>query len=134
MNRVVLTGRLTRDPEIRFNQSNSNTTARFSVAVQRPYKNQNGTYDADFINCVLFGKSTEFLEKYFKKGDGIEVEGSIHTGSYTNKDGVRVYTTDVYADRIGFALTNNRNGGTENEIPASAPAITEEEEDGLPFA
>ena len=103
MNKVQLVGRLTRDPEIRYSQGeNATATARFSVAVNRRFKNAEGNYDADFINCVAFGKSAEFVEKYFKKGMAIGLTGRIQTGSYTNKDGQKVYTTDVVVEETEF--------------------------------
>ena len=101
MNKVELVGRLTRDPEIRY-KSNGNATARFSIAVQRNFKSTDGSYGVDFPNCVAFGKVAEMLEKYFHKGSLIGVIGRIQTGSYTNKDGVKVYTTDIAVESIEF--------------------------------
>ena len=90
MNKVVLVGRLTRDPEIRYANNEKNTcTARFSLAINRKFKT-NGQYEADFPNCVAMGKAAEFVEKYFHKGDMIALDGHIQTGSYTNKDGNEV--------------------------------------------
>ena len=116
MNKVQLVGRLTRDPEIRYSQGeNATATARFSVAVNRRFKNAEGNYDADFINCVAFGKSAEFVEKYFKKGMAIGLTGRIQTGNYTNKDGQKVYTTDViveeteFVESKGASSTDNSN-------------------------
>ena len=95
MNKVILMGRLTRDPDIRYSQGeNSMAIARYSLAVDRRFK-RDGEATADFINCVAFGRSAEFAEKYLRKGIKIAVTGRIQTGSYTNKDGVKVYTTDV---------------------------------------
>ena len=95
-----MTGRLTKDPEIR---ENGNTkVAKFTVASQRNFKNADGKYEADFINCTAFGKNAEFISKYFSKGSQICVEGRINTGSYTNKDGNKVFTTDVTVDRAEF--------------------------------
>ena len=127
MNKVQLVGRLTRDPEIRYSQGeNATATARFSVAVNRRFKNSEGNYDADFINCVAFGKSAEFVEKYFKKGMAIGLTGRIQTGSYTNKDGQKVYTTEVVADEIEFAESKNSSssdmGGNGGFAPQAAPA------------
>ena len=103
MNKVVLVGRLTRDPEIRYANNEKNTcTARFSLAINRKFKT-NGQYEADFPNCVAMGKTAEFVEKYFHKGDMIALDGHIQTGSYTNKDGNKVYTTDVFAENVEFA-------------------------------
>lgn len=116
MNKVELVGRLTRDPEVRYTQGeNASAIARFSVAVNRRFKNNEGNYDADFINCVAFGKSAEFIEKYFKKGMAIGISGRIQTGNYTNKDGVKVYTTDVVVEEAEFVESKNSGG-------ASAPS------------
>ena len=121
MNKVQLVGRLTRDPEIRYSQGeNATATARFSVAVNRRFKNSEGNYDADFINCVAFGKSAEFVEKYFKKGMAIGLTGRIQTGSYTNKDGQRVYTTDVVVEQVEFA--ESKGSGESSFTPADRPA------------
>ena len=113
MNRVELIGRLVRDPEIRVN--NDKSIARFSLAVQRKYKNSDGRYEADFINCVAFGKTCEFIEKYFGKGSQIAIGGHIQTGSYTNKDGQKVYTTDVIADEAEFVGSKGDNGSGQAE-------------------
>lgn len=113
MNKVELVGRLTRDPEVRYTQGeNSSAIARFSVAVNRRFKNAEGNYDADFINCVAFGKSAEFIEKYFRKGMAIGLTGRIQTGSYTNKDGVKVYTTDVVVEEAEFVESKNSSNAT----------------------
>lgn len=101
MNSVNLTGRLTRDPDVRYTDSGT-SVARFTLAVDRRFKQEDGP-TADFINCVVFGKSAEFVEKYFAKGIKMELSGRIQTGSYTNKDGNKVYTTDVFGEQVGFA-------------------------------
>jgi len=120
MNKVELVGRLTRDPEVRYTQGeNASAIARFSVAVNRRFKNNEGNYDADFINCVAFGRSGEFIEKYFKKGMAIGISGRIQTGNYTNKDGVKVYTTDVVVEEAEFVESKN-NGGSS--APSNALA------------
>lgn len=94
MNKAILVGRLTRDPEVRYSQSeNPTAVARYTVAVDRRFK-RDGEPTADFIPCVVFGRSAEFAEKYFRQGMRISVSGRIQTGSYTNKDGVKVYTTE----------------------------------------
>ena len=103
MNKVILMGRLTRDPEMRNSNGESNTAiARYTLAVDRRYKRE-GDAGADFISCVAFGRSAEFAEKYLHQGTKIAVVGRIQTGSYTNKDGQRVYTTDVVAEEQEFA-------------------------------
>ena len=103
MNKVVLMGRLTRDPEVRYSQGEKATAiARYTLAVDRTFK-RDGEQTADFINCVVFGRSAEFAERYFRQGTKIAISGRIQTGSYTNKDGVKVYTTEVVVDEQEFA-------------------------------
>ena len=119
MNKVILMGRLTRDPEVRYTQGdNAMAIARYSLAVDRRFK-RDGEPDADFINCVAFGKSGEFAEKYLKKGTKVAVVGRIQTGSYTNKDGQKVYTTDVVVEEQEFAESKNSSSSDNNQ---SAPA------------
>ena len=118
MNKCTLIGRLTRDPEVRYTQGdNAMAIARYSLAVDRRFK-RDGEPDADFINCVAFGKSGEFAEKYLKKGTKIAVVGRIQTGSYTNKDGQKVYTTDVVVEEQEFAESKNSGSSDNNQ---SAP-------------
>ena len=103
MNKVVLVGRLTRDPEVRYSQGNNATAvARYTVAVDRRFK-RDGEPTADFIPCVVFGRSAEFAEKYFRQGMRISVSGRIQTGSYTNREGQKVYTTEVVVEDQEFA-------------------------------
>ena len=102
MNKVILMGRLTDDPKIAKGK-NDLIVARYALAVQRKIKNDKGEYDSDFINCVAFGKAAEFSEKYFHKGQKVLVSGRIQTGSYINKDGQKVYTTDVILEDQEFA-------------------------------
>jgi single-strand DNA-binding protein len=103
MNKVILMGRLTRDPDIRYSQGATPTAvARYSLAVDRRFR-RDGEQTADFINCVAFGRSAEFAEKYFRQGLKVIVTGRIQTGSYTNRDGVKVYTTDVVVEDQEFA-------------------------------
>lgn len=105
MNKVILMGRLTRDPETRYTQSeNATAVAKYTLAVPRKFK-QDG--DCDFINCVAFGKNAEFAEKYLNKGIKIAVAGRIQTGSYTNREGQKVYTTDVVVEEQEFAENKN---------------------------
>ena len=116
MNKAVLVGRLTRDPEVRYSQGeNATAVARYTVAVERRFK-RDGEPTADFIPCVVFGRSAEFAEKYFRQGMRISVSGRIQTGSYTNKDGVRVYTTEVIVEEQEFAESR-----TEQEARAQIP-------------
>ena len=136
MNKVILIGRLTKDPEVKFSQGdNSTATARFSVAVNRKFKNAEGNYEADFINCVSFNKTAEFVEKYFHKGDMIALVGRIQTGSYTNKDGVKINTTDVVVEEVEFAGGKSNSGETQQAKNSkndfmSVPDGTDEE---MPF-
>lgn len=135
MNKVTLIGRLTRDPEIRTAQSGT-TVARYSLAVQRAFKSTNGQQEADFINCVAFGKTAEFAEKYLHKGTKIAVNGRIQTGSYTNKDGQKVYTTDVAVEEHEFVESKQAAGqSTPPPTPASDGFMDIPDEIGedLPF-
>ncbi|SFR77854.1 single-stranded DNA-binding protein [Anaeromicropila populeti] len=119
MNKVILIGRLTKDPDVRYAQgNNAMAIARFTLAVDRKYKN-NGQEEADFISCVSFGKTAEFAEKYLKRGTKIAVTGRIQTGSYTNKDGQKVYTTDVILEEIEFAESKNAGNQTAQRIEPS---------------
>ncbi len=113
MNNVVLVGRLSRDPDVRFSPSGM-AVARFTVAVDRRGRKDSGDENqqtADFISCVAFGKTGEFIEKYFTKGKLIALSGRIQTGSYTNKEGQKVYTTDVVAENVEFVGSKNEGGG-----------------------
>jgi single-strand DNA-binding protein len=125
MNKVMLMGRLTRDPEVRYSQGETPLAiARFSLAVDRRFNRNNEEQTADFINCVSFGKTAEFAEKYYRKGTKIAVVGRIQTGSYTNKDGVKVYTTEVVVEEQEFAESKNSssNGSSDNGNYQSSPA------------
>ena len=122
MNKVILMGRLTRDAEIRYTQGeNSTAIARFSLAVDRRFKRDGDEQTADFISCVAFGKVADFLERFGRKGTKFILEGRIQTGSYTNKDGQRVYTTDVVAETMEFAESKG-NGNNSGSAPAPAPS------------
>lgn len=139
MNKVILLGRLTRDPEIRYGQNGSEQScvAKYTLAVDRRGKKVEGQQSADFISCVAFGKAGEFAEKYLKQGTKIVVSGKIQTGSYTNKDGQKVYTTDVVAEEQEFAESKGSEGG--QKAPTDAPAsdgfvsVPEGIENDLPF-
>lgn len=122
MNKVILMGRLTKDPDIRYTQGeNSMCIARYTLAVDRVFsrKNNNGGTNADFIPCVCFGKQAEFVEKYLIKGTKIAVTGRIQTGSYTNRDGVKVYTTEVVVEDQEFAESKNALSAGGNERQAT---------------
>lgn len=117
MNKVILMGRLTRGAEVRYSQGERATAvARFGFAVPRKFKNDG--QDCDFINCVAFGKQAEFIEKYTYKGIKLLIEGRIQTGSYTNKDGAKVYATDVIVESCEFAESKN---ASQSERPQPAP-------------
>ena len=119
MNKVILMGRLTRDPEVRYTQGdNAMAIARYSLAVDRRFK-RDGEPDADFINCVAFGKSGEFAEKYLKKGTKIAVVGRIQTGSYTNKNSQKDYTTDVVVEEQEFAESKNSDFSDNNQYTST---------------
>lgn len=110
MNKAILMGRLTRDPEVRYSQGENQTAvARFTLAVDRRFKRAGESQDADFIGCVAFGKQAEFVEKYFRQGMKMVAVGRIQTGSYTNKDGQKVYTTDVVVEEVEFAESKSNN-------------------------
>lgn len=128
MNSVQLVGRLTRDPEVRYTDGGS-TVARFTVAVNRRFKPE----EADFIPCVVFGKTAEFLEKYFRKGQRIGLNGRIQTGSYTNQEGSKVYTTDVVVENVEFVESRNASGSgnLDNFQQASRPAPASAVGDGF---
>ena len=115
MNKVILMGRLTRDPEVRYSQNeNSTAVARFTLAVDRRFK-KDGEQAADFINCIAFGKTGEFIEKWTRQGTKLVVEGRIQTGSYTNKDGNKVYTTDVVVENCEFAESKKASEDNNNQ-------------------
>ena len=129
MNKVILMGRLVRDPDIRYsNGENATAVARFTLAVDRRFK-RDGEQNADFISCVAFGKGAEFIEKYFRQGMRVTVSGRIQTGSYTNRDGNKVYTTDVVVEEQEFAESkkasesnsglgqSNQNSGKNTNMP-----------------
>lgn len=137
MNKVILMGRLVRDPEIRYTQGeNSMAVARFTLAVDRRFKRDNQP-TADFISCICFRKTAEFVEKYCKKGTKLAVDGSWQTGSYTNKDGNNVYTNDCLVDNCEFAESKataeqnqKKDDNTGNDDFMNIPDGIE---DGLPF-
>lgn len=142
MNRVILIGRLTKDPEVRYTQGNEPMAiARYTLAVDRRYK-RDGQDSTDFIPCVVFGKGGEFAEKYLRKGTKIAVSGRIQTGSYTNKDGNKVYTTDVIVEEQEFAESKGQqNGGNTQQKPAKKDdpydgfmSIPDGIDEELPFA
>lgn len=116
MNKVILMGRLTRDPELRYSNKGQDQTAicNYTLAVDRRQRNQDGSTPADFIPCTAFGKAAEFAEKYFAQGLRVLVTGRIQTGSYTNRDGVKVYTTTVIVEEQEFA-DSKKDGGADRQ-------------------
>lgn len=135
MNKAILMGRLTKDPEVRYSQGErSMAIARYSLAIdRRGRKSQNGNEQAaDFINCVAFDRAGEFAEKYFKQGMRVLVTGRIQTGSYTNKDGNKVYTTDIVVEDQEFADSKGTSSGnTNSNQPASRPTPSSAIGDGF---
>ena len=133
MNKVILMGRFTRDPEIRYSQGeNALAIARYTLAVDRRFAKRDGSNEqtADFIGCVTFGKSAEFAEKYLKQGTKIAITGRIQTGSYTNKDGVKVYTTEVVVEEHEFA--ESKSAGNSGDYQAAGrPAPSAAAGDGF---
>lgn len=137
MNKVILCGRLTRDPEVRYSQGEKPMAiAKYTLAVDRKFK-QEGQPTADFINCVAMGKNGEFAEKYLRQGTKIAIIGRIQTGSYTNKDGVKVYTTDVFVEEHEFAESKSQNSNNDRPQPNSNDGFMNlsmgVEDEGLPF-
>ena len=142
MNKVILMGRLTRDPDVRYSAGEKQMSiARYTLAVDRRFK-RDGEPDADFIGCVAFGKSAEFAEKYLKQGTKVAVTGRIQTGSYTNKDGVKVYTTDVVIEECEFAESKNASANSGFSQARPEPEAAGDgfmnipdgvEDEGLPF-
>ncbi len=141
MNKVILMGRLTRDPDVRYSQGeNSMAIARYTLAVDRRVRRDaQDQQTADFIGCVAFGRSAEFAEKYLHQGTKIAIEGRIQTGSYTNKDGQKVYTTDIVVENQEFAESKNGSGasGAHSSAPADQDGFMNipdgVEDEGLPF-
>ena len=122
MNKIVLMGRLTADPQVRYSQGdNATAVARYTLAVNRKFK-KDGEPTADFIPCVVFGRSAEFTEKYFRKGMQVAISGRIQTGSYTNKDGVKVYTTEVIVEEQEFAESKAASQQNQNNASDSVPS------------
>ena len=132
MNKIILLGRLTRDPEVRYSQGdNASAVARYTLAVDRRFR-RDGEATADFINCVAFGRSAEFAERYLRQGTKIVATGRIQTGSYTNRDGQKVYTTDVVVEDQEFAESKAASGTPSNNFQASpAPAPSTDIGDGF---
>ena len=123
MNKVILMGRLTRDPDVRYSQGDSPMAiARYTLAVDRRFRRDNDQQTADFISCVAFGRNGEFAEKYLHQGTKIVAEGRIQTGSYTNKDGMKVYTTEVIVEEQEFAESRAESEANRGMYQQSAPS------------
>ena len=143
MNKVILKGRLTRDPEVRYGiGENATAVARYTIAVDRRFK-RDGEQSADFIGCVAFRRNAEFAEKYLRQGTKIALTGRIQTGSYTNREGQKVYTTDIVVEEQEFAESKAAGGGGQSNYskPASTPTDADEFmnipdgiDDELPFS
>lgn len=119
LNQSILMGRLVRDPEVRYTQGDNKAVTRFTLAVERDYKKDGEERAADFINCVAFGSTAEFIGKFFSKGSMLAVVGRIMTGSYTNKDGVKVYTTDVVIEKASFTGEKKADASPQAPTPDS---------------
>lgn len=135
MNKVILMGRLTRDPEIRYanNEKNNTCIANYTLAVDRRFKRQGDEQTADFIRCVAIGKGGEFAEKYLHQGTKIVVEGRIQTGSYANKDGQKIFTTDVMVESQEFAESKaaSAQNGNQNASAPTRPNVAQNDSDGF---
>jgi len=135
MNKAILMGRLTRDPEVRYSQSDSSMAiARFSLAVDRRYKKQGDETTADFFNCTAFGKQGEFVEKYLKKGTKIVVTGRIQNDNYTNKEGQKVYSVQIMVEEIEFAeskASSQNNAGNAGNDGGTQPQMGAPDADGF---
>ena len=124
MNKVLMIGRLTRDPEVRYSQgTNQMAIARFSIAVDRRWKRE-GEPDADFFNCTAFGKQAEFIEKYLHKGTKVLISGRVQNDNYTNKDGQKVYAVQIMIEEIEFAESRNAGQQDTNQRQQDRPAYT----------
>ena len=136
MNKVIMMGRLTRDPDIRYSQEGT-AIARFSLAVDRKFRKEDGSRDADFFNCTAFGKAAEFLEKYIKQGQRILVAGRIQNDIYTNRDGDKVYSVQVIVEELEFADAKPERVRKDEPKPSAAGDgfmdIPEGAEEELPF-
>lgn len=131
MNIAAISGRLVRDPELRTTQSGIDVIS-FTVAVQRRYKNAAGDYEADFISCVAWRTTAEFINKYFTKGKWIELEGTIQTRSWEADDGTKRYSTEIIADNVGFGGATKSDNASAGPAPAE-PAYAPSDNSGLPF-
>lgn len=139
LNKVILMGRLTKDPEIRYTSENNVPVARFTLAISRNFAKKGEERQADFINCVAWNKTAEFINNYFAKGKMMVVSGRIQTGSYDGQDGKKIYTTDVVAEEVSFGDSKSDDSNKSNNNAASSNANDDggffpvESDDELPF-
>ena len=123
MNKAILSGRICSDIELKTTSSGGVSVCSFRLAVQRRFKNAEGNYDADFISCQAWRSNADFISKYFKKGDPIEIVGSIQTRTYENNDGQKVYVTEVVVDESGFVLSNKKDDNVSTQKSPSLPSF-----------
>ena len=135
MNKAILVGRLTKDPELKMTENTKREVCQFTIAVNRPYTNDDGERKADFINCVVWDKLAENLSKYQKKGNQVAVEGRIQTRNYEDKDGKKIYVTEIFVSNVTFLDSKGSNDSVSNleEPPLKPGAITGEQVDNIPM-
>lgn len=138
MNKILLTGRLTKEPELKYTTTTNTAICPFSLAVNRNFKNAEGVYEADFINCIAYRKTAEMMTTYLHKGDKIEIEGRLQTRSYDDKDGNKKYVSEVIVEHLGFLESKKEGTKTEETEEESDPFQEFNEEieitdDDLPF-
>ena len=136
MNKAILVGRLTKDPELNKTENTKREVCQFTIAVNRPYTNDDGERKADFINCVVWDKLAENLSKYQKKGNQVAVEGRIQTRNYDDKDGKKIYVTEIFVSNVTFLDSKGSNDSVNNleEPPVKSGSITTEQIDSMPTA
>lgn len=136
MNKAILVGRLTKDPELKMIENTKREVCQFTIAVNRPYTNDDGERKADFINCVVWDKLAENLSKYQKKGNQVAVEGRIQTRNYDDKDGKKIYVTEIFVSNVTFLDSKGSNDSVNNleEPPVKSGSITTEQIDSMPTA
>lgn len=133
MNYIAIKGRISQDLDIRFTQSNNSKVCRFSVAVRDDYKNKDGEYTTQFFNCVAFGKTAEFLESYFKKGQEILLSGRLQNRQWETDNGEKRYATDIIAEKVEFCGSKSENNTTTQIKVEETPITVIDEEEPLPF-
>lgn len=136
MNKAILVGRLTKDPELKMTENTKREVCQFTIAVNRPYTNDDGERKADFINCVVWDKLAENLSKYQKKGNQVAVEGRIQTRNYEDKDGKKIYVTEIFVSNVTFLDSKGSNDSVNNleEPPVKPGSITTEQIDSMSTA